>query len=611
MAGGYHGKLLEIDLSNRKVSERGIEEADVRKYYLGAGLAAKILYEELDPGLDPLDPESPLLFIAGLFAGTIVPGAPKLSVCARSPLTGIWNEATVGGHWPAEFTFTGIDGVILRGKLEAPGYLYITEDGVDFRPAGDLWGKDTYETAEILRAAVDPKARIASVGPAGEALSRIASIVFDVPNSRIAARAGIGAVMGSKNLKAIVVRGTKKPPVARPAELTKQLKADIPEIKKNAVGLTNFGTSGGVEAVELYGDLPVKNWLLGSWREGAKRIAGQAMQPRFLDHHYRCFACPVRCGKIYRNDGRGNYGHGPEYETIGTLGALCLNDNPADLIEANEWCNRYGLDTISAGSLIAFAMEAFEKGIIGLAETGGLDLRWGGPAVVAMVHKIGRREDIGDLLAEGVMRAARVLGRGAEEFAVHTKGLEYPAHDPRAHVGMALNYATASRGACHLEGLTYFLDRGIPLEDLGYKTPPDPHRSDDKPPIVYNMQNYLAVFNPLGLCKFLFLARVGPKQVARWLELVTGWPSDMEDILTVGERLFTLKRLYNVRLGISRKDDVLPPRLFAWAQPDGAAEGVLPDLGNMLYRYYKLRGWTEEGIPSPEKVAELGLEARA
>lgn len=332
------------------------------------------------------------------------------------------------------------------------------------------------------------------------------------------------------------------------------------------------------------------------------------MQPEMLASHYSCFACPIRCGKIYKSEKLKTYGHGPEYETIGTLGALCLNDDPEYIVLGNEWCNKYGIDTISAGNCAGFAIEAYEKGIISKQDTGGIELNWDGKSMLAMIHKMGKNEDIGRVIGNGVKHAAEVLGHNSEEFAVHTKGLEYPAHDPRGHVSMALSYATAVRGACHLEGLTYFLDRGIPSVDLGYLKPENPHVSEGKPPIVVNMQNYMSVFNPLGMCKFLFMGRVGPKKISEWLHLVCGWEYSMDDVMLTGERLFNLKRLYNIKLGISRKDDILPPRLFAGAKPDGSAKGVLPNLGSMLYEYYNLREWTDEGIPTAAKLEQLGLK---
>jgi len=609
MRHGFFGRLLVADLAGRTSYSMEIPAQDMRKYFLGSGLAAKLLYFDRDRPAEPLDEESPLMFLAGLFTGGPLPGTSKLSVCARSPLTGIWNEATVGGHWPAEFRRTGYDGLVLEGRSAQRVYLKVTSGGVEFVEAEHLWGRDTYEVEEHLRPEIGPRAKVAAVGQAGENLSPLASVIFDAPVSRVAARAGVGAVMASKNVKAVVVEGDSgiKVTFQDPDGLKKQVKEDATRARKALIGLREFGTSGGVVTVEAFGDLPIRNWQLGSWEEGARKITGQEVQPRYLDRHYSCFACPIRCGKIYRVEEKGLHGHGPEYETLGMLGSNCLVDDPLVIIEANELCNRYGMDTISAGGCVAFAIEAFEKGVINSRDTEGVALGWDGPSVLHLVHLIGRGEGIGSVLSQGVRRAAEMWGGGSEEFAVHTKGLEYPAHDPRGHVSMALNYVTAARGACHLEGLTYFLDRGIKVPDLGYTEALDAHDSSDKPPIVRRMQDYLSVFNPLGLCKFLYLGGIGPATIARWLQLTCGWDMEMEEVMVVGERLFNLKRLYNCSLGISRKDDVLPPRLYAEAKPDGPAQGVLPDLGNMLFRYYKLRGWDSQGIPTPQKLSELEL----
>jgi aldehyde:ferredoxin oxidoreductase len=607
MAGGMHGRILTIDLETRAIGERSIDEADAHKFYLGSGLAAKILMEwDGIEAMKPLDPGMPLIFMSGFFLGTALPATPKLSVCAKQAATGIWNESTVGGHWPAEFRLTGWDGMILTGKASSPVTLVITEDSVEIRDAERLWGLDTEKTDHALRAEHGEGWRFGMIGPAGEKLAAIAGIIFDPPNNRIAARGGIGAVMGSKNLKAIAVRGKKRPPIARKDLMTQLLKEQGPTIKENTQGLYNFGTSGGVEAVEMFGDLPIKNWQLGSWKENAKKISGQTMQPEYLDHHYACYACPIRCGKIYKIPDHNVIGHGPEYESIAMLGSNCLNDDPHYLVQACHICDLYGMDTMSAGHAVSFTMEAFERGILSEKET-GFKVEWGGPSVLKLLHLIGKREGIGDLLANGIRHAARTIGKGAEEMAVEVKGLEIAGHDPRGHVGMSLNYATANRGGCHLEGLTYFLDRGIPAPDFGFTTPPDPHNSEDKPPIVVTMQNYLSVFNCLALCKFLFVGRVGPKILAQWYEAVTGRESSMEEIMTTGERIYNLKRCFNVRMGISRKDDVLPPRMYSGAKPDGRAAGVVANLGKMLHEYYKLRGWNEFGIPLRSKLEELGI----
>lgn len=613
MPNGFFGKVIKVDLLESKVSNIEFGESDVRKYFLGSGLAAKILYENLKPAIQPFDPENPLVFMAGIFTGTMAPTGCKLAVCARSPMTGIWNEATVGGHWPASLRGTGVDGLIFTGKASEPVYLYIDEEKTEIRSAKHLWGKDTYEVAEIIAQECGQNARVACIGSAGENLNHISSIACDGMVSRHAARGGIGAVMGSKNLKAIVSSGKKRPDIADRDGLRELLKKQIPEIQENGKGLHEFGTGGGAIPVEAFGDLPIKNWVLGDWKEKIQNISGQRVRETIFEKHYACFSCPIGCGKIVKGELKG-YGtfHGrySEYEGLALLGSNCLNDDINLLSYVTELCNRYGMDTISTGNALAFAMECFEKGKITTKDTDGLEIKWGdAKAMVSLIHQMGKREGFGgQYLADGVVPAANRLGKNTIEYAVATKGMDYPAHDPRGHVGMALNYATAVRGACHLEGLTYFLDRGIPLKDLGYTTPPNQFDENGKPEIVFNLQNFLSVFNPLGLCKFLFTARVGPSIIAGWLEKTFGWKGyDMQELMKTGERLFNLKRLYNVKLGISRKDDVLPPRLFAQPKKEGKAKEVVPHLGKMLDEYYRLRGWSEEGIPTKEKLAELDI----
>jgi aldehyde:ferredoxin oxidoreductase len=611
MVYGFWGKLLDVDLETGRVDERRVPEEDYRTYLGGSGLAAKILLQELDPKVDALAPESPLLFMAGLLTGTAVPCACRTVVCGRSPLSGIWNESTAGGYWGANLRFAGYDGIILRNRSERPVYLWVSDQGVELRDATAVWGKDAFETNDILRRETADRAKVAAIGPAGEKLVRFASITYEGRMSRASGRGGTGAVMGSKNLKAIVTHGKKRIQLKDREGLHRLLKQDVPILKKGAAGLTAYGTPGGVEAVEFTGDLPIKNWQLGSYKEGAGKIAGQANLPTYLESHHTCHACPIRCAKtikITEGPYSGISGHQPEYETIAGFGANCLNENWEVIAVANDRCNRYGLDTISTSAAVAFAMEAYEHGLITKGDTQGLELTWGnGEAILNLVDLIGERKGLGDLLAEGTLRAAQKLDGMAPEFVVDAKGMEIAFHDPRAFTSMAVNYATANRGGCHLEGLTYFIGRGIPLADMGYTEPPDPHDSEGKAKLCYDLQNYLSVFNPLGLCKFLFIGRAGPRMIAGWTEKVTGWDMNQEKLIALGERLFNLKRMYNVRLGISRKEDTLPPRMLAEPKPDGKAAGVVPHLGKMLSEYYQLRGWSKEGIPTSETLQRDGL----
>lgn len=611
MTGGYWGFVWDIDLFEGSVKKREIPEADYRFYFGGSGIGAKILLEELDPCKNPLDPGSPMLVFGGLLTGIKVPSACRTVLCGRSPLTGIWGEATAGGYFGHALKATGTDGLIIRGRAERPVYIMVAEDLVEIRDATHLWGLDTFETDEAIRKETDPRVKVGAIGPAGERLVPIASVIFEGPHSRAAGRCGFGAVLGSKNLKAIAALGRKRVPVIASDALRALVKEQISGIQKATKRLMDYGTAGGVEATEAHGDLPVQNWRGGSWAEGARDICGQSTLPKYLESHYACFACPIRCGKsifIQESPWGTVRSHQPEYETLAGFGPNLLNRNFESIAVANERCNRYGLDTISTSSAIAFAIECFERGLLTREDCDGLELKWGEPDVILrLLDKIALSEGIGALLGKGVREAARSLGPLAQEFRTDVKGLEMAYHDPRAFTCMAANYATANRGACHLESLSYFLGRGVPVEDMGYAHPLDPHTDDGKAKVAFDLQNYMSVFNALGLCKFLLGGRIGPKAVAKWVELTTGWPIDGTQVLKTGERIFNLKRMYNVKLGVSRKDDFLPPRFLVNPRPDGRAQGVLPHLGRMLKEYYELRGWDHEGIPRPERLKELGL----
>ena len=604
-------RLLWIDLSARCWEVRELEERSLRAYLGGSGIAARILYDEVGPEVEPTAPESPLLFMTGLLTGTPVPTACKLSVCARSPLTGIWGEATSGGHYGAELARTAYTGIAIVGRADEPVYLWVCDDRVEICSAKAVWGKDTYETEEALREETDPRARVACIGPAGERGLPIASVMLEGRHARAAGRAGMGAVMGSKCLKAVVVRGTGRRMVSDREGLRAELKELVPEIKARGKGLSDFGTAGGVESVELHGDLPIQNWRLGSWPEGAQKTSGQAMASTMFRRHYACFGCPIACGKrmaIEKGPHAGVDAHGPEYESAAGFGALCLNEDAEAIVVANDLCARYGLDTISVSAAIAFAMEAYEKGILTQEDVEGLDLAWGNAdTMLELVHRIGRGEGIGKLLGQGVRRAADLLGRNAVEFAIHVKGLEMPYHDPRAFVEMAASYATAARGGCHMASYSYVLGYGVPMPEFGYTGEIDPYDHEGKAEMAVRLQDLMTVYDALGLCKFLLRASVGPTQLASWLNRVTGWPEDPDGLMETGERIFTLKRMYNVRLGVSRKDDVLPIRLLTLDRKTGASAGSLPHLGRLLSEYYELRGWEEDGVPSGERLTKLGL----
>jgi len=610
----YAGKLLRLDLGSGTQRTEPIDEADVRQYLLGSGLAAKIYYEEVQPDLDPLDPASPLLAFTGLLTGTYSPTGCRSTWCGRSPLTGIWDESNMGGHWGAELRFAGFDGLIITGRASEPVYLWIHDGQAEVRPAGHLWGKDHFEVFDALREETDPKAQIGCIGPAGENLVHFASVMQGgQDHARAAGRGGMGALLGSKNLKAIVVRGTSKPTYPDQAAFRGFVREINPFIKANSVGLSQLGTAGGVPATELTGDLALKNWTLGNWKEEAARVSGQRIAETIFDRHTHCFACPIGCGKNVKiEDGpyAGVRGHGPEYETLAGFGGNCLCDDLNAISRMNDLCNRYGLDTISTSAVMAFAMEAYEKGLLSPDDTGGIELEWGDAgAMIETIHAIARREGIGALLADGVRALAAHLGPEADAFAIHVKGMELPYHDPRAFVDMAVNYATASRGACHLESLAYWVGYGVRFDVYGWYNPQDydAHDSEGKGKVTVDFQNYMAVYNPLGICKFIAKGKVGPQHIADLVNAAIGWDWTVDDVLQTGERLFNLKRLINGRFGVTGADDTLPQRLLTEARPTGGAAGVLPDLDAMLAEYYRARGWTPEGMPTGARLEALGL----
>jgi len=610
----HAGKFLRIDLTDGHWREERIADETVRDYLLGSGLAAKLYYDEVAPTIAPLDPDNPLYVFNGLLTGTFSPCSCRSTWCGRSPLTGIWNEANVGGHWGAELRFSGYDGLVFTGRAEKPVYLWIDGQAgrVEIRSAEGLWGTGHFETVERLRAETDSKAQVASIGPAGKHGVRFAGVTCGVRgHERMAGRGGMGCLMGAKNLKAVAVRGREKPQYDDPQAFREFVRGANRLIKERTISMNQFGTSGGMVGAEQYGNLAFSNWRLGNW-DGAESISGQRIHEAIWVKHTFCFSCPIGCGKeVEIKDGpyAGVHSHGPEYETLAGFGGNLLNDDLNSITKINEMCNDYSLDTISTSGVIAFAMEAYEKGLLTPAQTGGLDLTWGNAeAIVALVEKIARREGIGDLLADGVRAAAEKLGQDAEALAMHVKGMELPYHDPRAFVSMAVNYATAARGACHLESLSYWNGWNLIFPDMGPSEVIDRFASSaEQVKMAYDYQTYMSVYNPLGLCKFIAKAQVGPGMLADLVNLALGWDWTAQDLLRMGDKIFQLKRLINLRLGVTADDDVLPQRFLTEPRPTGSAAGVLPDLDAMLPYYYDLRGWTADGVPTQERLASLGL----
>jgi aldehyde:ferredoxin oxidoreductase len=608
---GYAGKVLRVDLSKSKLKNDVLGEDIARNYIGGSGLAAWILYSEVSAKTDPLSPENKIIFATGPLVGTIAPCSSHMVVCSKSPLTGIWGESHSGGHFPAELKFAGYDAIVIEGRSEKPVYLWINDDSVEIRGASDLWGKDIYETTDIIQEELRG-IKVACIGPSGENLSRIACILND--KYRAAGRTGMGAVMGSKNLKAIAVKGSKKPEIANP-ETFNTVAEEVRELIKTFPGndlRRAYGTAGSVTLCNHLGNLPTRYYKEGTY-ENAENISGETLTKTMLKNPYACFMCPIACGRMIEvktGSYAGIVGGGPEYETIVSFGSLCLNDNLESTAKVNELCNRFGIDTISAGNAVAFAMECCERGWITKQE---LDLKWGDHrGIVDLVEKIGRREGFGNVLADGVVRAAKKIGKGAEQLAVHVKGLEFPMHDPRSQKAMGLSFATSPRGAVHKPCTAYIevFNRGI--RDLGI----DPKKFDrfsiqGKAELTKIMGDLYSVYNSLVLCMFAYPPGndfLEAHHVSDLFSAATGFHIDAKELLKAGERIWNLQRLFNVREGISRKDDTLPARMLKESQTKGSAKGQIVELEPMLDEYYKLRGWDNMGIPTKRKLEKLGIK---
>jgi len=611
---GGHGKILRVNLSESKVSEEKIPEDLFDKYLTGAGLATHYLYHDVPKGADPLGPENELIAMTGPLTGATAPSTGRYTWVFKSPLTDIWGQSNVGGFWGVDFKKTGFDGIIFQGASPEPVYLVIDEDKAELRDAKHLWGKSVSETTKLIKEELGEKFEVVCIGVAGENQVRYATIMNDL--HRAAGRCGGGAVMGSKRLKAIAVRGKKPVNIADPAAFDRTAKKQFELLDQHMfkVTLETFGTNAVIDMVNVRGGFPTRNWQTGVFPE-IEEINAQALSEKVLVEPLGCFACPLKCGRkseIREGKYKGAKGEGPEYESVGTLGGQCLVTDMEAITKAHYLCNDYGLDTISTGSTIAFAIECYEKGILTKSDTDGLELKFGdADVVIELVHKIAKREGFGDLLAEGTRRMSRKLGKGSERFAMNVKGLELPAYDSRAVQITGLAYATANRGGDHItayiQGPT-FLD--IPFLCIPDSRIKDPLVADpEEVHVLVDLENVMGALDTLGACKFMGFCVASEE----WVELVAhclGREFTYDDMVKVGERAYNLARVFSIREGLTRADDTLPPRLLEEPLPEGMAEGkVNENLPAMLDKYYELRGWDKAtGKPTPEKLKELGLE---
>jgi aldehyde:ferredoxin oxidoreductase len=610
MTYGWVGKVLRVDLNSGSIVKEDLNEEWAHDYIGGRGLGAKYLYEELDPNVDPFGLENEIIFATGPMTGTNASCGSRYMVITKSPLSGTITTSNSGGHWGPELKFAGYDMVILTGKAKAPSYLWIYDDDVRIVPAEHLWGKGVWETEDAIRSETGvPDAIVASIGPAGENLVRFAAIMND--KHRAAGRNGVGAVMGSKNLKAIAVRGTGAVAVASPETLmqsTWAAKKKLAESPVTGEGLRMYGTPILVNPINEHGGLPVNNHQFGQFDQ-AEDISGERMTETRLKGPKACFACTIACGRVtyLPGDAAGKFmvtthprnwniaGEGPEYEAAWALGADCGVGDLDALIKANWLCNDLGMDPISFGGTLAAAMELYQNGVITNQET-ELPLEFGsGDALVGMAEKTAYREGFGDELAEGAKRLSEKFGN--PDLFMGVKGQEFPAYDPRGFQGMGVAYATCNRGACHLRAWT----PGI--ETTGEY---DPHGTDGKSAWVAEEQNRTTAHDATGICMFT-TAGAPLDDLIPVLSTATGVDYTMDDFVHIGERIWNIERLWNLKAGLTAADDTLPKRLLEEAHAEGPSAGVTVNLDAMLPDYYAARGWTEDGRPTTEKLMDLGL----
>ena len=613
---GYQNKILEVDLSKATTQTISIEEDVLREYLGGVGLAAKLFLERGLHGVDPLSPENQVFIMNGPLAGTGFPGAARFVVAAKSPLTRLWGEANCGGHFGAQLKFAGYDGVIVTGRAKAPVCLWIDDDRIEIRDASHLWGKDVYETEDLIKSeeeGIEGGVRILSIGPAGENQVKFAAVAGE--KGDFAGRCGLGAVLGAKKLKAIVVHGTRDVPIADPEGFKNAVQAARSKIKEAGLAKAwrEHGTAIGMVAGTKHGGVCGKNWSQGDLYAFAKPIRGFAISERLV-RSKACYACPIGCKRVVKVD-EGPYqteeGPGPEFQTCLNFGLLLMNNNLEGVIKANELCNRYGLDTISCGSAIAFATECLEKGLITTEDTGGVELKWGeiGPAL-EMIHKIGKRDGFGDVLAEGVRSAAKKIGGNAADFAIEVKGLEMPMHDPRGFHGQGLAQVIPARGGAHTDSIHFLIEENFAkYPELGLTGEYEAMTSEGKAEMTVASESLGNLCNSSSMCLYV-MGTIGFKDLVDAHRTATGADFTQEELLKTAERIVLLKRGLSNLMGMSAEDEKLPKRIMT-PMESGPTAGSVPDMDKMLREYYEIRGIDPDGRPGKERLLELNLEGLA
>lgn len=619
----FSPRFLDVDLTSETVRVRRFSDEFTRLHVGGSGINARLLYDSTGADTDPLGPDNVLIFSTGPLTGTLALSSGRHHVTSKSPLTGILGEADVGGYFGQTMRRAGFEGIIIHGEANRPVCLVIEDamslgdgiahEAVRIEDASLIWGRDTISADEMIKSAYGSDLEVALIGQSGERMAKIASIMHDGKSSRAAGRCGLGAVMGSKRLKAIAIRKTANQVfVADSDRLKISARAQARLLAKNAAALGRFGTAGGMEAIEAIGDLPIKNWRDGGFKDGARKLSGVTMAETILTKRFGCASCPIRCGREVKigDNSYGTYeGAGPEYETLASLGSLLLIDDLEAISYAGYLCNAYGLDTISTGGVIAFAIEAFDRGYLTEEDFGGYRPEWGSVhTLLDMIELIGLRQGIGELLGEGVRTAAKELGIAEkDDMVIHVKGLELPMHDPRAYNSLGLGYATSNRGACHLQGFSHPFEHAVSLPEVGYAEPLGRYAVEGKGAFLATLQDLMCVLDSIKACKFLVTNGASLIAIAEWVACVTGWDIGLEELMVTGERIFNLKRMYNVGCGIRREDDTLPTRILTQKRGSGGSAENLPPLEPMLQEYYVARGWSNEGIPTRSTLKRLKL----
>jgi len=611
--GTHQGKILEVNLTTGETSRSTVDEDIHRKYIGGSGLAAKIFFDRVSPDVDPLSGDNPLLIMTGPLSGTTVPGGSRFSACAKSPLTNMWGESSCGGGFAAEMRSAGVDGIICSGAADKPVYILIEDDKAELKDAAELWGKNTHEITDLLkeRHSGKKKARVLSIGRAGEDKVHFAAIANG--KRSFFGRCGLGAVMGSKNLKAVVAVGSGKVGQGLPDEFAAKRKEVVEKAKEHYITghMKSGGTIGAMDFGVMLGDLPGKNWTVGDMMAFPPKIGGAMLNSeKYLTGTESCRGCLLGCKRIVKID-EGKYtgmaGAGPEYEGAASLGSLLMIDDMAAIIKMNEVCNDLGMDVISCGATIAMAMDCWEQGILTADDTDGLELTWGNAdAVMELIKKIGVRDGFGAILADGCKRASEQIGKGAEAYAVHVKGMEVPMHDPRAFHGLALSYATGVRGACHTNDPIYSIEQGIMIwPEIGINGGYEQKTSEGKAELVVIAQNVGQVYNAAVLC-YLLMSIVNEQEFVDLIRTSSGFDYDMKELMECGERIWMLKRGMNNLMGFTAKDDKVPKQIVT-PFTDGPAAGSEPKIDMMLKEYYPLRNLDEDGKPQKDKLEGLGL----